>query len=69
MRAAWDHAHPDHPLAEQDVVLTVPASFDEVARELTVQAAQQAGLVKLVLVEEPQAAFYAWIYAQGSGVG
>ena len=42
---AWDAAHPDAPLAEQEVVLTVPASFDEVARELTVEAAQRAGLV------------------------
>src|SRR5918998_3752225 len=52
-------------MAGQDVVLTVPASFDEVARELTVQAARAAGLVRVVLVEEPQAAFYAWIHAQG----
>jgi molecular chaperone DnaK (HSP70) len=66
VRAAWDHALPDHPLANQDVVLGVPASFDEVARELTVQAARQAGLVKLVLLEEPQAAFYAWINDQGA---
>ncbi|HEX2973038.1 MAG TPA: Hsp70 family protein [Tepidisphaeraceae bacterium] len=65
MRQAWNHQHPEHPLAEQDVVLTVPASFDEVARELTVEAARRAGLVKLTLVEEPQAAFYAWINAQG----
>src|SRR5215212_5526737 len=65
IRAAWDMTHPEHPIAEQDVVLTVPASFDEVARELTVQAARAAGLVKVVLVEEPQAAFYAWIHAQG----
>ena len=66
IRAAWDHAFPEHPLAGQDVVLTVPASFDEVARELTVQAARLAGLVKVVLVEEPQAAFYAWIASQGA---
>jgi molecular chaperone DnaK (HSP70) len=46
------------PLAEQDVVLTVPASFDEVARELTVRAAREAGLERLTLVEEPAAAFY-----------
>jgi hypothetical protein len=65
IRAAWDHQHPDHPLAQQDVILTVPASFDEVARELTVEAARRAGLVKLTLVEEPQAAFYAWLNAQG----
>jgi molecular chaperone DnaK (HSP70) len=58
---AWNQAHPDAPLAAQDVVLTVPASFDEEARELTVQAAQAAGIEKLTLVEEPAAAFYSWI--------
>lgn len=63
LRGAWDHAHPDAPLAEQDVVLTVPASFDEVARELTVTAAREAGLGALTLLEEPQAAFYAWLAA------
>jgi molecular chaperone DnaK (HSP70) len=61
VRAAWDHAHPEHPLREQEVVLTVPASFDEVARELTVAAAAQAGLPPVVLLEEPQAAFYSWL--------
>lgn len=61
MRAAWNQAHPEHPLERQDVVLTLPASFDEVARELTVRAAQKAGLPRVVLIEEPQAAFYAWI--------
>jgi molecular chaperone DnaK (HSP70) len=49
------------PLAEQDVVLTVPASFDEEARELTVEAARAAGIERLTLLEEPAAAFYAWI--------
>ena len=44
-------------------MLTLPASFDEVARELTVKAAARAGLPRVVLIEEPQAAFYAWIYA------
>lgn len=63
VRDAWDHQFPDHPLAEQDFVLTLPASFDEVARELTVKAAARAGLPRVVLIEEPQAAFYAWIYA------
>jgi hypothetical protein len=62
VRDAWDAQHPDHPLAEQDIVLTLPASFDEIARELTVKAASRAGLARVVLVEEPQAAFYAWIY-------
>ena len=57
VRRSWDGAFPDRPLAEQSVVLTVPASFDEVARELTVEAAQQAGL-RVRLLEEPQAAFY-----------
>ncbi|HUI24544.1 MAG TPA: Hsp70 family protein [Candidatus Kryptonia bacterium] len=63
IREAWDHQHPSAPLAQQDVVLTVPASFDEVARELTVAAAEQAGFPKVVLLEEPQAAFYAWLSA------
>ncbi len=63
LRAAWDAAHPDAPLAEQELVLTVPASFDEVARELTVAAAAEAGLTALTLLEEPQAAFYAWLAA------
>ncbi len=58
---AWNHDHPRHPLAEQDIVLTLPASFDEVARALTVKAAAQAGLPRVVLIEEPQAAFYAWL--------
>src|SRR4051794_1181919 len=48
-------------LSEQDIVLTVPASFDEEARELTVMAAREAGLEKLTLLEEPAAAFYSWI--------
>ena len=50
-------------LEQQDVVLAVPASFDAVARELTVEAARAAGLEHLTLLEEPQAAFYAWIDA------
>ncbi len=61
VRAAWDHKFPQHLLAEQDVVLTLPASFDEVARELTVDAARRAGLAHVTLIEEPQAAFYAWL--------
>ncbi len=61
LRAAWNAAHSDHPLEAQDVVVTIPASFDEVARELTVAAARRAGLPKIVLLEEPQAAFYAWM--------
>ena len=61
IREAWDHAHPDAPFAEQEVLVTVPASFDEAARELTLQAAAKAGYPPVVLLEEPQAAFYAWI--------
>ena len=60
---AWNHRWPKQPLSEQEIVLTLPASFDEVARELTVAAAQRAGLPRVVLIEEPQAAFYAWIDA------
>ncbi len=61
MRAAWDYEHPEAPCAQQTVVLTVPASFDAVARELTERAAHEAGFRNLVLLEEPQAAFYAWL--------
>ncbi|QDU27576.1 Chaperone protein DnaK [Anatilimnocola aggregata] len=61
LRAAWNARFKTEPLEQQDVVLTLPASFDEVARELTVQAAARAGLPRVVLIEEPQAAFYAWI--------
>lgn len=52
-------------LEEQDILLTVPASFDAVARELTVEAAKQAGLAGVTLLEEPQAAFYAWLAEAG----
>ncbi|MCC6510825.1 MAG: Hsp70 family protein [Pirellulaceae bacterium] len=62
IRQMWDDAHPQHPLAQQDVVLTLPASFDEVARQLTIEAARQAGLPRVLLVEEPQAAFYWWLH-------
>jgi hypothetical protein len=55
----------DSVLAQQDVLLTVPASFDEEARELTLRAARAAGLEHVTLLEEPQAAFYAWLDALG----
>ncbi len=61
IRDANDKLHPTQSLARQDVVLTVPASFDEEARELTVTAAREAGIEKLTLLEEPAAAFYSWI--------
>lgn len=62
IRSAWNDKFKSEPLERQDIVLTLPASFDEIARELTVQAAARAGLSRVVLIEEPQAAFYAWIY-------
>ena len=61
MRDAWQHQHPDAPLSEQDLVITVPASFDPAARELTVEAARAVGLGQATLLEEPQAAVYSWI--------
>ena len=57
---AWQKQH-GSPVSEHNVVLTVPASFDEEARELTVMAAREAGIEKLTLLEEPAAAFYSWI--------
>ncbi|HEY3741871.1 MAG TPA: Hsp70 family protein, partial [Bryobacteraceae bacterium] len=60
MSEAW-HARFSGSLADQEIVLTVPASFDEEARELTVAAAREAGFQKLTLLEEPAAAFYSWI--------
>ncbi len=60
IRRSWDAEHAAAPLAEQEIVLTVPASFDEVARELTVDAARRAGIAPKLL-EEPQAAFYDWL--------
>jgi len=64
IRDAWDHVREgrtDSLFAQQDIVLTVPASFDEAARELTKEAAERAGLTSLVLLEEPLAAFYSWV--------
>lgn len=64
--AAWCQSFPDAPIADQHVVLTVPASFDASARELTREAAIAAGLPeRFVLLEEPQAATYAWLNAVG----
>ncbi len=61
VRAAWNRAFPAHRLEGQEIVLTVPASFDEAARALTVEAARLAGLDQARLVEEPQAACYDWL--------
>jgi len=65
LRSAWDHAHPEAPFALQDVTVTIPASFDPAARELTVEAAKAAGYQNLTLLEEPQAALYNWIHNSG----
>jgi molecular chaperone DnaK (HSP70) len=69
IREAWDFTHPDADFDEQEVLVTVPASFDEAARELTLQAATAAGYPPVVLLEEPQAAFYAWIDNARSKLG
>ncbi len=65
LREAWDHQFKKDPLADQEVILTVPASFDAAARDLTLKAAEQAGLPRVTLIEEPQAALYAWCEAMG----
>jgi len=69
LRTVWDSREGSEQqqlaLAEQDVLITVPASFDEEARELTLRAAKQAGYQHVTLLEEPQAAFYAWLESQG----
>ncbi len=65
LRNAWNEARPDALLADQDVVITVPASFDPAARDLTAEAAGRAGLTRAILLEEPQAALYSWIEASG----
>ncbi|MCW0104264.1 Hsp70 family protein [Burkholderia pseudomallei] len=62
VRAAWNRRFPDAPLERQDIVLTVPASFDDGARALTLEAARLAKLPALRLLEEPQAAFYDWLF-------
>jgi hypothetical protein len=69
LAAAWNSSIgkdvPDHRLEAQEIILTVPASFDAAARELTVEAARAAGFEHLTLLEEPQAAFYAWLDSLG----
>nr|MBS0019292.1 Hsp70 family protein [Gammaproteobacteria bacterium] len=61
LREAWDYQFPEAALATQEVIVTVPASFDPAARELTAEAAKAVGLISIVLLEEPQAALYSWI--------
>ncbi|HLH04180.1 MAG TPA: Hsp70 family protein [Bryobacteraceae bacterium] len=61
LKAAWDFKNPDAPFEKQHVLITVPASFDAAARDLTQRAAHEAGYPEVTVLEEPQAAFYAWI--------
>ncbi len=67
LASAWNYSFPDDPIYDQQVVLTLPASFDESARELTREAAVLAGLnpETLLFLEEPQAALYAWLSEKG----
>lgn len=71
IRDAWNQViavgNPDFFLESQEIFLTVPASFDATARELTVRAAEMAGMSRVTLLEEPQAAFYAWIESTQEG--
>ncbi|MBV8866217.1 MAG: Hsp70 family protein, partial [Acidobacteriaceae bacterium] len=61
LKSAWDLAYPEAPFESQSVLITVPASFDAAARDLTQRAAREAGYSEVTIIEEPQAAFYAWI--------
>ncbi len=63
IREAWDHNMPKTLFVDQHILITVPASFDPSARQLVQEAAEQAGYPEVILLEEPQAAFYAWLYA------
>ena len=68
LKGAWNRTFPDAPFAEQEIVLTVPASFDASARELTHQAAREAGFPEnFIMLEEPQSAVYAWLNEIGDG--
>lgn len=61
LKNAWNHQHPDDLISHQEVTITVPASFDPAARDLTAEAANQVGFNHVTLLEEPQAAVYSWI--------
>ncbi len=67
LRQAWDQSHPEAPFSEQDITVTIPASFDPAARELTAEAARTAGYSSLTLLEEPQSALYNWIQNSAGG--
>ncbi|MGD8907781.1 MAG: Hsp70 family protein [Chromatiales bacterium] len=65
LHQAWNHSYPDAPLEQQELTITIPASFDPAARELTAEAAQSAGFPHATLLEEPQSALYSWIQSSG----
>jgi len=65
LKNSWNHQHPDDPLESQEIALTVPASFDPAARELTAEAARAVGIGHAILLEEPQSALYSWIQQSG----
>ncbi|ADE16018.1 putative heat-shock chaperone HSP70/DnaK [Nitrosococcus halophilus Nc 4] len=67
VRDAWNFAYPEFPLQQQEVTVTIPASFDPAARELTLEAAEAAGYQQPTLLEEPQAALYSWIQNSAGG--
>lgn len=62
MRESWDEKMPKDPFKKQQILITVPASFDPSARQLVQEAAKIAGYPEIILLEEPQAAFYAWVH-------
>lgn len=68
VRTVWEQRFPDAPLSKQNVVITVPASFDESARSLTLEAAKMAGLSDVRLLEEPQAVCYDWLRRHAGSV-
>ena len=65
LKSSWNHSNSDNPIENQQVIITVPASFDPAARELTAEAARAVGFQYLTLLEEPQAAVYSWIHQAG----
>jgi len=69
IRTVWGHRFPDAPLEKQDIVITVPASFDEAARSLTLEAARIAGFPNVRLLEEPQAVCYDWLRRHAGTIG
>ncbi len=67
LREAWNYVHPQDPLERQALTITIPASFDPSARELTSEAVAEADYAGATLLEEPQAALYSWIHASAGG--